>query len=95
MNKKIVILLSFLLLFTGCSNEDKTIKCTLVEEDTTTIVTISKISDKVIVTTDETKEVCLDDNTCSFIGDTSEEESSETLEKLVEKFQKEGYSCEQ
>ena len=94
MKKVILLVFLFLIFISGCSKEDKTVECSKNKDDSTKVtVTISRVKEKVTITTDENTETCIED-VCRYEGNTKEEDSSEDLDKLVEQYRKDGYTCE-
>ena len=93
--KKILLLslVCLMLLITGCTKEDKTVKCTLEKDKKTTIITIERKKELITIQTNESELKCID-KFCSHVGNSKTEDSDEDLDKLVEKYKKEGYSCE-
>ena len=89
----LVVLLFFMVFMVGCEKENREITCTLSKDNKTITVTIREESDKVIVNTNESELKC-DGDMCSTTGNTKEEDSNETFDKLVEQYRKDGYSCE-
>jgi hypothetical protein len=94
MKKMLLISLLFVCVFTvGCEKEDREMKCTSKNGDTTINVTISEIEGKVTVKTENVVDSCVDE-LCSTSGTSEEKEADEDFDKLVEKYRKDGYTCE-
>ena len=88
----IVLFLVVLTIMTGCEKQNKTATCKISDGNTDKVVTIIRQDGKVIVRTDETKEDCMGE-ICGFVTD-SQEETADDFDKELEKYEKEGYTCE-
>ena len=89
----LVVLLFFMIFMVGCEKENREVSCIINKDDKTISVTVSEVDGKVTISTNETELKCSGDM-CSTTGNTTEEESKDSFDKVVEQYRKDGYSCE-